>query len=221
MKRRKSKSLLLLFLLVVFLGALVMLIYSISSLESNQDLKRDNITKPDVYDNLLKQTLLVQRKPANKEKEKTVNKVSSKLKKDGFSGAYLGIKNDEIIFSDKIGNANNKTNSSFKLTSSFFVGKYQDFLKDALIINFIDNGQINLNESIGDYIPGLQVHNKIQIKDFLTDDYDFFIDKNKINMVGSLNSKRFQYKYIDDKKSKNKSIDAHSLMKTAIIDKSN
>nr|WP_131505615.1 hypothetical protein [Lactiplantibacillus paraplantarum] len=88
-------------------------------------------------------------------KNKQLKQNNNKLVKQNFFGVYVGVENDHIIFTGQNGRANVSLGSAYKLHSVMMVGKYREFLNDAMIINLASSHKISLDKKLSTYLPGI------------------------------------------------------------------
>lgn len=115
-------------------------------------------------------------------KNKQLKQNNNKLVKQNFFGVYVGVENDHIIFTGQNGRANVSLGSAYKLHSVMMVGKYREFLNDAMIINLASSHKISLDKKLSTYLPGINTGD-LSVKEFLIDGSDLFISKKNANSV--------------------------------------
>lgn len=109
-----------------------------------------------------------------------VTKVYDSMQKDSFFGMYMGIKNNQLIFSGSNGYSNASTGKKFNVSSMFNGGKYQDYLNDAILIRLIEKGKIKETEQLSRYIPTLKDYGDISVRQFLVNGSGLYVSKNRI-----------------------------------------
>lgn len=139
--------------------------------------------------NMLVENYLVQQTPidggklfSDTYKNKQLKQNNNKLVKQNFFGVYVGVENDHIIFTGQNGRANVSLGSAYKLHSVMIVGKYREFLNDAMIINLASSHKISLDKKLSTYLPGINTGN-LSVKEFLIDGSGLFISQKNANSV--------------------------------------
>jgi CubicO group peptidase (beta-lactamase class C family) len=119
--------------------------------------------------------------------------------KTSYNGTILVAKNGEEIFSDAFGMANFQFNVPNKIDTRFRICSITKLFTSVLILKLYDEGKIDLNDTIGAYLPDYKGEgvNKISISQLLTATSGLEINEGEENGSGE-SSMYFDYYSIDE-----------------------
>lgn len=174
--------------------------------------------------NTLVENYLVQQTPidggklfSDTYKNKQLKKNNNKLVKQNFFGVYVGIKNDHIIFTGQNGRANVSLGSAYKLHSVMMIGRYQEFLNNAMIISLASKHEINLDKKLSTYLPGINTGD-LSVEEFLINGSSLFVSRKNANNVSLLPANNYHALKLSKTKLQG-SISADNLVKCLLLSK--
>lgn len=103
-------------------------------------------------------------------KQATIQKtLSSAYGKGEYSGVVLASKNDKIIFSGAVGQANRAWNVTNQLSTKFRICSVTKQFTALLVMQLVEAGKINLDSTVADYLPEFrrETASKIKIRHLL------------------------------------------------------
>jgi len=168
--------------------------------EYNSNVKKKPVNKKTLDTVLLESTGLNVKRELKADQINIVANEDKILNKYQFKGAYIGIENDDIAFSNGFGYSNANTQSVFKMNSTFLVGEYKAFLNNAMFVRLIQEKRINLDDSVQKYLPQLNSNVDITVGQLLKNNKGLYVPKNvflkkdilKMTQVGENRQKGFQ-----------------------------
>jgi len=168
--------------------------------EYNSNVKKKPVNKKTLDTVLLESTGLNVKRELKADQINIVANEDKILNKYQFKGAYIGIENDDIAFSNGFGYSNANTQSVFNMNSTFLVGEYKAFLNNAMFVRLIQEKRINLDDSVQKYLPQLNSNVDITVGQLLKNNKGLYVPKNvflkkdilKMTQVGENRQKGFQ-----------------------------
>lgn len=220
-KNKSKKSFLLIVILFVLVALMTcVLISTLKKSKTGVETSSDRIVGTD--NTSLEKTLLTTNNLGSSrltsteaERLTTINKNLSQKK---FFGAFVGVKNNKILFSAKFGYANVQLRNVFRLDSNFIVGQYQNLINDALILNLVKNGKLDLSSKVSTYIPGLK--SSIKVKSLLTNSINLYAKSSVVNDISNGEANKADLKNISTS-AYSKYVLANSSLKKVLIAKAN
>lgn len=102
-------------------------------------------------------------------KETIAKLIEEANKKGEFSGVVLIAKGDEIIYQNAVGDANRQWKIKNNLETKFRICSVTKQFTAMLVMQFVEQGKIDLDKTVADYLPDFrkETASKIKIRDLL------------------------------------------------------
>ncbi|BBM20599.1 hypothetical protein ACQXW1_03165 [Lactiplantibacillus pentosus] len=173
----QKKKIFTFFLSLVIVALTVGLFVSVQHVKDKGIAKQqDELKRTDLAMSLNSRTNLGYNDMPEKNKIK-ITRVYDAMQKDNFFGMYIGVKNNQMLFSGSNGYSNASTGKKFNMASMFDGGGYQGYLNNAMIIRFIDQGKLKESTKLSEYIPALKRAGDVSVRQLLVDGSNLFISK--------------------------------------------
>ncbi|GJI54859.1 serine hydrolase [Lactiplantibacillus plantarum] len=183
-KRKRARVCVYILLIVLILG-IFFLVYRQSrakTIVSNSNNNRSSLAVA-----LSKQTNLdMQTQSLYSEKINTLNK---NLIKDHFIGAYVGVRNNDILFSHGFGSINAANSNNFRFDSRLYVGNFQDVLDTTMLIALYNQNKVKLSEKVTDILPEFSADSSLTIYDLIVSNFSVYVNKNNLTPTAKSFSK--------------------------------
>lgn len=166
-------------------------IFRQSEYPDNIENKGRQVQTSALEDDLLESTNLGNNNLSADKRDKLV-RLNQKLDKKRFLGAFLGVKNDHLLFSSENGYANETVRSPFRLDSILLVGDYQTLINNVAILELVDKKKIDLSDKLSKYVKNVSNSNSVSIKDLLLNRVSYYARKSQ--RVSIVNAKKLDSK---------------------------
>ncbi|MFB9769773.1 hypothetical protein [Lactiplantibacillus modestisalitolerans] len=187
MKLLISKRKLLIFLLIcLIIFEVVFIIYKNEAIKDDTNREDDysevqSIKKTSLEEGLSSTLRLGTNIRVQKNARVLLDSNTEKLDNSQYKGAYVGVSDGEIVFSGALGFANAQKKEGFKYDSSFLVGKYQDYINNAILVEMIQHKKLILQDKLSEYLPNLKQSSKISVNDLLFGKIHYYRSDNYSN----------------------------------------
>ncbi|KZU13880.1 serine hydrolase [Lactiplantibacillus argentoratensis] len=188
-RTRKTVIIFLLFavvLVAVFIGKKII---DISAANTNVTTSK-TVVSHQLEKSLLERTTLDTVRLSNKNKEK-LSENNRILSKKEFIGAFLGVRNNKLVYSWRNGYSNTSPNTSFNVNSSVLVGKYQTVLDQALLLSLVNRGYVKLTDELSKYDVSSGAVGKLTVKQLLRNESHLYVRKQSIATIQNPRNKEY------------------------------
>lgn len=208
------------YLVIFILCFFLLLLWSASKIsvlsnDSNSLDNKEEVSEDSLEGQLLRSTALNVNNLTGKKREK-VWSLNEDIIKKKFFGAYVGIDNTTIKISYGNGYSNIDTHNTFGLDSVFFVGKYQDIVNNAMLLNLMSKYNLVLTQKVGKVLGNRKLNNTT-FKDIIENKVDFYISSKSIYNNRRLEEKSFPHIYLT--KTRKHGVLANPYVKAELISK--
>lgn len=110
--------------------------------------------------------------------------INGKLYKQHYIGAFIGVKQGKIMYSNSMGKANARLNNDFRSDTTVFAGQFQSLINNTMILKLVKEHKLSLKDKIGTSVSGIKKSDDMTIRQLLSDGSSLYIRKNELNTKG-------------------------------------
>lgn len=109
------------------------------------------------------------------DKQGELTRLVNKLYANNYFGAYLITDRSKAVLAARYGVANAQSGNIFRLNSPFEIGNLQQIYNDAMLLKLSEQGNLNLNDKITNYLPMKNLKSNLTVKLLLTDKVHLYV----------------------------------------------